>query len=97
MNKQSYIGIIECQQSNQAFLSQSASLPLNFRVKKAFAAYESAGTSLKQRFPGLELAADCEAIFADSSIGLVLISAPPHQRNSLIGAALKANKQVQVV
>jgi predicted dehydrogenase len=97
MSNQSYIGLIECESTEKSFNSRTAELPQNFNLKKAFAIHESAGVSLQQRFPEIELTADCSAIFSDSNISLVLISAPANKHNDLIGAALKANKHVQLV
>jgi predicted dehydrogenase len=97
MNNQPYVGLIECEPTEKSFTSRTAELPQNFNLKKAFAIHESAGISLQRRFPEIELTADCSAIFSDSNISLVLISAPANKHNDLIGAALKANKHVQLV
>jgi predicted dehydrogenase len=97
MNTSTYIGLIECEILEKSFVERSAFLPKNLQVKKAFAFHESAKTALHKRFPQLEMAPDCEAILQDETIGVVLISAPSDKHRSLIGAALKANKQVQII
>lgn len=91
------IGLIECGKPEQCFTERSAYLPQEFQVQKAFAFNESAKTTLRKRFPELEWAADCNAILQDDSISFVLFSAPTTEHRALIGAALKANKQVQIV
>ena len=97
MNHPTNIGLIECEIPEKSFVQRSASLPRNLQVRKAFAFHEGAKTALRKRFPELELTADCEAILQDETIGLVLISAPSVNHRSMIGAALRANKQVQIV
>ena len=91
------VGLIECENLEKSYVERSAALPKHLQVNKAFVIYEAAKTALRNRFPDLELATDAEAILQDASIGLVLISAPPEKHRRLIGAALKANKQVQIV
>jgi predicted dehydrogenase len=97
MSKQTYIGLIECEPTKKSFINRTAGLPQNFSLKKAYAIHETAGASLQRRFPEAELTTDCSAIFGDSSISFVLISAPANKHHDLVGAALKANKQVQLV
>jgi predicted dehydrogenase len=97
MNHQTNIGLIECETLEKSFVERSASLPRNLNVKKAFAFHESCKSALCKRFPEMELTADCEDILQDQAIGLVLISALSDKHRSLISAALKANKQVQIV
>ena len=91
------IALIECGKPEQCFTQRTAFLPQAFRVKKAFAFNESAKASLGKRFPELEWAADCNAILQDDAIRFVLFSAPTAAHRPLIGKALKANKQVQIV
>lgn len=91
------IGLIECGKPEQCFTERSAFLPQDFQLKKAFVFNESAKTQLRKRFPELEWAADCNAILQDDTISFVLFSAPTTDHRSLISAALKANKQVQIV
>lgn len=97
MNHHSNIGLIECEILEKSFVERSAFLPRNLHVNKAFAFHESAKSALINRFPELELTANCEAILQDEAIELVLISAPSAKHRGLIGAALKANKHVQIV
>ena len=97
MKSTEQIGLIECGKPEQCFTERSAYLPQAFRVKKAFAFYESAKAPLGKRFPELEWAADCNAILQDDTISFVLFSAPTAAHRPLIGEALRANKQVQIV
>jgi predicted dehydrogenase len=97
MNHHIEVALIECGRPEQGFIERSANLPQNFQVTKAFAFHESAKAPLHKRFPELEWATDCNAILQDETIGFVLFSAPTSGHRALIGAALKANKQVQIV
>lgn len=97
MNHDKNIGLIECGLTDSCFAKTPAHLPPHFQIKKAFAFHEGSRKVLQKRFPHLEWASDCNAILEDENIGLVLISAPDAGHRRLIGAALKANKHVQIV
>lgn len=97
MKKHTNIGLIDCGMPGKSFAEQSALPPESFPLKKAFAFHEGAKSALQKRFPDLEWAADCEAILHDETIGFVLFSTPSPGHRELIGAALRANKQVQIV
>ncbi|HEU4904452.1 MAG TPA: hypothetical protein VFT06_16715 [Flavisolibacter sp.] len=97
MEKHTYIGLIDCGVTGTSFAEQ-LSFPLEgLQVKKAFAFHEGAKNALQKRFPDVEWATDCDAILHDEAIGFVLFSAPSPGHRGLIGAALRANKQVQIV
>lgn len=97
MSTHTSIGLIECEILEKSYVSRSASLPKGMQVTKAYAFHEGAKAALRSRFPELVLAAACDDILQDETIGTVLISAPSEKHRGLIGAALKANKQVQIV
>ncbi|HEV7330557.1 MAG TPA: hypothetical protein VGN63_05905 [Flavisolibacter sp.] len=89
--------LIECGAFSQTFAENIAALPEDFRVKKAFVFHNNVRGALHKRFPDLEWVEHYEDILTDGSIGHVLISSPGDCHRNLIGAALKANKQVQIV
>jgi len=97
MNNNIIAGLIECGAPGRSYIEVSASIPQGLQLKKAYVAHEGAKSALCRRYPELELTADCDAIFQDETIGLVLISSPEAEHRSLIGTALKAKKQVQIV
>lgn len=97
MNNHIIAGLIECGAPGKSYLEVEPSFPQGLHVKKAYVAHEGARSALSRRYPELELTADCEAIFEDESIGLVLISSPEAKHRNLIGTALRAKKQVQIV
>lgn len=97
MNSDKLVGLIECGTPGKGYFEASAVAPQDLPLKKAYVVHEGTKTALRQRFPELELVLNCEAIFEDDAIGLVLISSPESAHRPLIGTALKANKQVQVV
>ena len=69
----------------------------NLFVKKAFAFHQPSRIALHNRFPVVEWVENFEDILSDEKIGHLLISSPGESHRSLISAALKANKQVQIV
>ena len=97
MTQPTYAALIECGTHTQTFAETSAALPRHFTVKKAFVFYNNARSALRSRFPDLEWVDQYEDILTDESIGHVLISSPGDCHRQLIGAALRANKQVQIV
>ena len=66
-------------------------------VKKAFAFHQPSRSVLHHRFPEVEWVENFEDILSDDNIGHVLISSPGQPHRSLISAAWKAKKQVQIV
>lgn len=97
MEKHNNIGLIDFGMPGKSFAEQLALAPEHFPLKKAFAFHEGTKNALQKRFPNLEWAADYEAILHDEAIGFVLFSAPSSGHRGLIGAALRANKQVQII
>ena len=96
MNNDKGIGLIECGTTEKSF-SEASVTTQNCSVSKAYAFHAAAKSGVRTRFPEAEIASTYEAIFHDDAIKLVLISAPSSEHRSLIGEALKANKQVQIV
>lgn len=96
MNNDKGIGLIECGLPANSF-SEASSIPQNYFVSKAYVVHEAAKSAVRKRFPEAEIATTYEDIFHDDAIGVVFISAPSSEHRSLIGEALKANKQVQIV
>lgn len=97
MNNNIIAGLIECGAPGKSYLEVVAAIPKELQLKKAYVVHEGPKSALRKRYPELEMTADCDAIFQDESINLVLFSAPDEQHRKLIGSALKTNKQVQIV
>jgi predicted dehydrogenase len=97
MSTPAYAALIEFATFSQTFAETAAALPKNLTVKKAFVFHQNTRNALSKRFPNLEWVEQYEDILNDGTIGHVLISAPVDRHRNLIGAALKANKQVQIV
>lgn len=97
MTTHTSVALIECGMLTKTFADNVAALPQDFTVKKAFVFHDNARKALCKRFPELEWVKDCKEIFSDVTIGHVLFSSPGDCHRTLIGDALKANKQVRVV
>lgn len=97
MDSNKRTALIECGSPEESFLTSFELTSGHVQINKAYILNERTKGAFAKRFPQLEIAKDCNAIFHDESIGLVLISAPSNQHRMFIGEALKANKQVQIV
>lgn len=97
MNKNKNAALIECGKGEQSFLVSSSQAGTPLSVTKACFLEQGAKAMAAKRFPELEITEDVTDILADERIGLVLVSSPTGQHWHLVGAALKANKQVQIV
>lgn len=97
MSTPGYTALIEFATFSQTFAETAAALPNNLMVKKAFVFHHNTRSALSKRFPDLEWVEHYEEILNDGTIGHVLISSPVDCHRHLIGAALRANKQVQIV
>lgn len=97
MNTVKNAALIECGKKEQSFLVSSTLTGVPLSVTKACFLEEGTKAIVAKRFPQLEITENFNDILQDEKIGLVMISAPSGQHWRLVGAALKANKQVQIV
>lgn len=97
MHNNKIAALIECGKTEQSFLVSSMQTGTPLKVTKACFLEESARAVAAKHFPQLEIAENFTDILQDEKIGLVLVSSPSGQHWQLVGAALKANKQVQIV
>lgn len=97
MNKYKNAALIACGKGEQSFLVSSSQAGTPLMVTKACFLEKGVKAMAAKRFPELEITEDITDILQDEQIGLVMISSPTGQHWQLVGAALKANKQVQIV
>ena len=97
MATKKYMALIECAKGENSYAKTSTPGHHGFQLKTAFLFEESASTYLHKRFPGVEVTTDYQTIFGDDSIELVVVSAPSAIHQPMIGAALQAKKQVQII
>ncbi|HWJ30597.1 MAG TPA: hypothetical protein VNS32_28950 [Flavisolibacter sp.] len=95
MNNQ--IGLIECGKTEAIVQMIESGNLQGQHIKKIHFHHKALATKLKSQFPHLQIVEDTTDIIHDESISEVIVSSPGSCDKEILGALLKAGKQVKVM